>query len=293
MSRVVLYFFGSIVFVFVVFVLLYYLPMIYADSVDKSSAEKNQWLISDFDPVQYQLWNQDVNFSGLLFTTGRMKKAIYFEAINGRNSWGAISFAWSFTQPYLPISQGEITIKNDTAFVYAKHSHGRSFGVSSLTQGNIWAPAESTKWYCPSPLQVTNKKIVLDFETCVDEAWTNPLVGPFQWLMMGINVWYRSPKLSKPLVMDLMFFHEGVVWTKEDKEAYHYQYVLDRGRKNINQWKRFTIDLNWFINKALERFKIEYAKDDLEIVEIDILVETMYGKGAFRVKKFGLYYQNQ
>jgi hypothetical protein len=254
--------------------------------------EENHWQIKEFILEDFKAWNNDIDFSNLYFETGKLKEAIYFEGL--KDSWGLISYAWSFSKPYLPITTGEIKIKNGIAFLLAEHYKGRSFGVTSITQGNIWNSKEKTKWNYPNPLKVKNKKLILDFEVQLLEAKEEFIKYPFlTWLMMGVNVWFRSKKLNKPLVMDLMFYHKGPIFTQEDDVAYHFQYVLSSGKKDFGKWKKYSVDLNYFINEALKRFKIEYAKEDLEIVELDILVEAMNAKGSFKLKKFALYFKEE
>ena len=259
---------------------------------EATEKERQEWQINNFNPDGFLTWNTNPGFDNLNYDGGLKEKDIAAYAPLGQNSWGMYNFAWSFWEPQIPLDRFHAYIKNGQYHAYLKHGRGWSYGVTMISQGTYSGNPSSKTWHCPKPLNIKNKKLILSFDARVDQAKVDITKEPLSWLMMGVNVWYRSPHMPKPLVMDVMFYsYKGVVFTQEDEIAYHYQYVLNRGKNDINKWQHYDMDLNWLIDRAVKRFKLENYRDELEIVQLDILIEAVYAEGAFTSDNLGIYYQ--
>lgn len=179
------------------------------------------------------------------------------------------------------------------------------FGVITFKQGNTW----DTGWN-PSdpsdlpPLTTYGKTIDLHatFKRVNDgdyNPWHNGRI------MYAVNIWFRSPELGKPLVMDLIFdVGPWDCWASfEDRAAYHYQFHVPRKSNagcngwghNLQRgrWYDFHVDLDWHIKNALCNlngygFNLCHAEDTLQAEQAEMLLELQEAWGEFEIDNFAV-----
>ena len=125
--------------------------------------------------------------------------------------------------------------------------------------------------------------------------------------MFAVNVWFSSPELPvgadktghKPIVLDLAFYHDCNILGceivhKEDDKAFHYQVLIDE--TPLDSWKSWTIDLDPYIEKALNHAwdsgPIDYAQDTLKLYQLDFVIELQNTEGAAMIDNFALTYED-
>lgn len=282
-----------------------------------SPAEVKKWTIENFDPTGYKIWNANPEFDNMHFDTGviedstlmvlcenknhtwnmrnlaRGKEAIIIEP---KSFWGVQIYGWEIngTQEYAP-NAGHIKSSDGILKIYTKMNKDGLYGNGTAIQGWLWDKPKNTPWHTPPPLLIKNKEMVLSFKVRINKAKTNGRTFDYDWQMLSVSTFLTSPKLSKPLVIDLAFYvNRSTMWSRESNEDYHYQRLIVSAHNKkdaFGKWKTYTLNYSWFIADALKRFDIEHATATLQIESLEILSETMYGECEFEIDSLYLYYK--
>jgi hypothetical protein len=283
-----------------------------------SQRQVKKWTIEKFNPVGYEVWNVNPELNDVEFDTGlienstlmvlrsqkdgawQMKKlarnenAIILAPKEG--AWGIIVYGWTQwgTEEYI-VNAGRIQSKNGIYKIYTKINQLLTFGDGRIIQGWQEDEPQNTPWHSPLPVLIHNKDFVLKFKVKINQIYSDPNKKENVWQMMSASTVLTSPKLDKPLAIDLAFYvNQSVMYSHVSPRGYHYQRMITRNKNEaFGKWKTYTLNYNWFINDALKRFHIEYAADTLQIESIEILSETMYGECEFEVDNLYLYYKDR
>ncbi len=278
----------------------------------------DKWLVKNFNPGGFKVWNKNPRFEGFDFdkNTDQYLKTIwnqenYFTPF-GDDDWGASCFTWDYiengkeTKTY-PVKMCYLypslnNVGDRSIFVFVSHYNYREYndnydrygyyGVGAILQG--WAHPKPPPFnhHIPSPLEISNKKIVLSFDINISHAGIDTQQAN-AWQFIGINLWLKSPELKKRAVMDLMLYTSGkILHTENAPEVYRYQKVVVKNQKEtLRKWRHYDIDISWFIADMLKRFEIERAAPTLKLLSLEILCETVFGKCGFYTKNVYLYYK--
>jgi hypothetical protein len=288
-----------------------------------SPSQVKKWTIEKFNPTEYQIWNANPEFDDYEFDTGILENSTAMFLRKDKNhtwnlrnlacgkeaviiapkefekgGWGVMIYGWKIngTQEFEP-NAARIVSKNGIYKIYVKMNKDGLYGNGTAIQGWLWDKPENTPWHSPFPLLIKNKEIVLRFKVKINKAETDNEKLNYDWQMFSVSTFLTSPKLSKPLVIDLAFYvNRSVMWSRESNEDYHYQRLIvpSRNKKDaFGKWKTYTVDYSWFVKDALKRFNIEYATNTLQLESVEILSETMYGEAEFEIDNLYLYYRSR
>jgi hypothetical protein len=182
-------------------------------------------------------------------------------------------------------------------------AHGANYDTNSNCYGVIRYRQGETPWGGGNPgnlepLPVYGKQMELPISVKrVDD-------GDYVWwfngrTMYAVNLWFTSPELTKPLVMDIIY--DVGPWdgwcSFEDDAAYHYQlhvpYNSNCGLASGHYmskgvWYNFNMDLDWHIQNAFCNlngygFDICYALDTAVLKDVEMLLELQEAWGEFEV----------
>ncbi len=267
-------------------------PWSYGDA-NPTAERVKEWTANDFNPTDWQVWNLNPGFNGPDFDTGYLENQELYFAPWGKVNWGLQAYSWMYNQAGSagPIDGARLMSKDGKLYVRVKNS-GSRYANGSIIQGWNWGASDSVGWHCPAPLTVGGQQLVVSLDLYIEPPKTEE--GKLnKWVMVAASFWFQSPQLPKPLVIDLVF-HQNyrLMFSHESDLGYHYQRsVVSDNEEAINQWRHYDLDLNWFINEALKRYEIEYAKDSLELRSTEILIEMKQAEASFWIDNFYLYYR--
>jgi len=235
------------------------------------------------------MWNDCSDFRGPLYDTGNIFDRCFADVIPSDcpHRWGINSYSWYEGVEY-PLHAARFARFSGGPYLYGHENAGR-YGIVRYIQGDVWGGTicgVTPPWYLPSPLLTHRKKLTLKIEILRD---TNIGERPgSDRIMFAINVWFKSPELLKPLVMDLIFYlgEDDTYGSFEDQYAYHYQYFV--GETPYYTWAPWTINLSRHIKRALAFFGIRYAKETLAIYQLEFLLEIVYARAAASIRNFSL-----
>lgn len=199
---------------------------------------------------------------------------LYEAAPWGEDCWGVRGYTWTLDGLF-PIHYCRFYSDGDDAYMYGWEDYGM-YGVVTYIQGNVW---DSTAlWNCPDPLPT----YMTDIEIGID-LWRDVSTGfePPYRIMYAVNAWFKSPDLTKRLVMDLAFYVDGTYdpphhYLNElhnytdpgtsPNACYHYQAAMyTTGNPTpYRSWQTWKIDLNKHIEGALTtRWENGWCSDEL------------------------------
>ncbi len=262
--------------------------------------QTDKWLIQDFNPAGYKIWNNNPKLDGAEFDTGTIQNQKNYLTPLGEDNWGVGCYSWGY-DVYEKISRShtaqtcQIKKDNDGVYIFIKHHQKGQYGIGNFLQGWCFlchGKPPPFNHHIPAPLETHNKKIILGLDIKITEAKTQR-PNRDSWQFVGSTIWFISPQLAKPAVIDLIIYsNRNIVYSKDADNAYRYQKIiaLNNGEA-IGKWRHYDIDLSWFVDDMLKRFKIERAAPSLELQSLEILSETMFGECGFRTKNIYLYYK--
>ena len=208
----------------------------------------------------------------------------------GDQSWGIEGASFDKENPSHAISGANFISWGNEGYLYGKEEAGYWSFVRYI-QGDVWGGTYQgpAPWYVPPPLETYNKTLLLEIDIQRD---TNLFLTESEsWHMFAINVWLNAPDLPKPLVLDLIFYHDcnwdECSWGSfEDEDAYHYQTFI--GETPYRQWKSWRIPLDQHIEEALMAFDLTSHAPQTKLYQLEFLIELKHAEGAATIKNFFL-----
>lgn len=261
--------------------------------------QADRWLLKNFDPERFEVWNKNPQLDGPEFCTGIVTNKTTHLTPFGENDWGMGIYSWGYTDyektsATYPVDAGKLQKDRgeEGVYIFVEHRKRGQYGIGNILQGWIHEKPPPFSHRVPQPLKTADKKVVLSFDLKIDKAEIERF-KPSAWQFIGSTIWFNSAELKKPLVVDLLIYtNSEVLYSKNAENAYRYQKVaVADKREAFGKWRHYDIDVSWFVSDMLKRFNIEYAAPSLELWSLEILCETMYGECGFYTKNVYLYYK--
>lgn len=237
-----------------------------------------------------QVWNHDGDFDLEPFETEGIREQLFIDAPWGDQSWGIEGASFDKENPSHAISGANFISWGNEGYLYGKEEAGYWSFVRYI-QGDVWGGTYqgAVPWYVPPPLETYNKKLMLYLDIQRD---TNLfLTEDESWQMFAINIWLNAPDFPKPLVLDLIFYHD-CNWPEcnwgsfEDEDAYHYQTFI--GETPYRQWQSWRIPLHEHIQEALTTFDLSANAPQTKLHQLEFVIELKHAEGAAIIKNFFL-----
>jgi hypothetical protein len=259
----------------------------------------DKWLLKDFDPADYKIWNKNPKLEGLDFDTDITQNQEIYLIPFGENDWSARCFVWKWEEQNKlasihPVQKCRV-IKNRNAInLYVNHHKRNEYGVGAIIQGWAHEYYPPLNQYLPPPIKTANKHLVLSFDLKIDQANVQRF-NPASWQFIGINLRLGSVDLPKRIVMDLMIYSTGrTLHTESVANIYRYAKVITRDQKeSFGKWHHYDVNISALIADMLKRFGIQRAAPSLKLYSLEILSETMYGECGFWTKNIYLYHKEK
>jgi len=237
-----------------------------------------------------QVWNHDGDFDLEPFEAEGIQEQLFIDAPWGDQSWGIEGASFDKENPSHAISGANFISWGNEGYLYGKEEAGY-WSFVRYVQGDVWGGTYegAVPWYVPPPLYTYNKKLVLYLDIQRD---TNLFLTEHDsWHMFAINIWLNAPDFPKPLVLDLIFYHD-CNWSEcnwgsfEDEDAYHYQTFI--GETPYRQWQSWTIPLDEQIQEALTTFDLAAQAPQTKLHQLEFVIELKNAEGAAIIKNFFL-----
>ncbi len=240
-----------------------------------------------------QVWNHDGNFDLEPFETEDIREQFFVDAPWGNQSWGIEGASFDKKNSSHTISGANFISWGDEGYLYGKEEAGYWSFVRYI-QGDVWGGTYEgpVPWYVPPPLYTHDKKLTLSLD--IQRGTNLFLTKDKSWHMFAVNVWLNAPDFPKPLVLDLIFYHDcnepECNWGSfEDEDAYHYQAFI--GETPYREWKSWTIPLHEHIQEALTTFNLSASAKETTLHQLEFVIELKNAEGAAIIKDFFLIFE--
>lgn len=215
--------------------------------------------------------------------------------------WGDATFgleAATFTDPTdRSFGEARFIASGHNVFMHGNETRGE-FGFVRVIQGDQWGSSNcdpgNTPWnvFEPQPTSGRNLELSFDLQRTVED--TRPFSLPYSWVMFAVNVWFDSPLIDKPLVMDLHVSHDCTLpfcraRSNESDEAYHYMEKISDDEPPLGEWHSFAVALAPHIAAAAQKFDLtDEVADSLTVTQIEFVIELKNAEGAGFIDNFVL-----
>lgn len=223
------------------------------------------------------------------------------EAPWGEDSWGVEAATFQTSEAASDGIRGaRVSVEDGIGQLVAQENEGR-WGLVRLIQGDVWGGTNCgpVPWARPTPLTL-DAPLFMELDVRVDSMELTSWLS--SWVLIGVNVWISSPSFPagddiegrKPLVLDLMVFHETNMFaihdgSHEDEAAFHFQHSV--AAVPLRRWQHVRFDLSAHITAALSHFSLDaaVAVGDARIHQVEVVVEVHNAEALARVKNLEMF----